>query len=388
MNWLTRIGLVLSFVVAVATSGCSSVRVPYGHIENWIIRQNAVPCYFAEYDVIYIWPTIERSAVRDSDASFDKKAVSFRRDLVAFMTTDALGNKARVFAPIVHEMDKDLYASLEEAKQDDWSETDAAPSVEEVVEVIRFYLETYHPEGRPYFLVGHGQGAMMIYEALKELDDEVTPEDGCVAVYLPNLPTALISRIPVDFGEDELPLNPAAGRYDTGVVIAWREEPYVATNAVAEVSVTNAVEGVALDDVAPDATNEVAAAVVETNVQRVASGFLNPLTWSARREATTNENIEARFYDALSANVLEHRKIIPNFCDATPIGTNGLLRVSAPAYPEISLSGELISLFNGNIVQNMRDRVNRYSLKRRWDGWKTETSELPYEDEKWMMESK
>ena len=369
---LTRFWFFVSFVVAVAASGCSSVRVPYGHIENWIIRQNAVPCYFADYDVIYIWPTIERSAVRDSDVNFDKKAVSARRDLVSFMTTDALGNKARVFAPIVHEMNRDLYASLEEAGLDDWSETDAAPSIEEVVEAIRFYLETYHPDGRPYVLVGHGQGSMMIYEALKELDDDVTPEDGCAAVYLPNLPPAMISRIPVDFGEDELPLNPAAGRYDTGVVVAWREVPYVATNEVAEVSVTN----------------EVAEAAVETNLHAVASGFLNPLTWSARREATTNDNIEARYYDVFSKNVLEHRKVIPNFCDATPIGTNGLLRVSSPAHPEIPLSGEHISIFSGNIIQNMRDRVYRHRLKRRWDGWETETAELPYEDEKWKKEEK
>ena len=363
---LTRFASLVSFAAVVAASGCSTeVRVPYGHVENWIIRQNAVPCYFAEYDVLYIWPSVERSAVRDSDINFDKEAVSFRRDLVSFLTTDAFGNKARVFAPIVHEMDRDLYASLEQAGLADWSETDARPSVEEVVEVIRFYLETYHREGRPYVLIGHGQGSLMIYEALKELDDEVTPEDGCVAVYLPNLPTALISRIPVDFGEDELPLNPAAGRYDTGVVIAWREVPSVATNEVAEAAASEEPE------------------VVETNVQEVASGFLNPLTWSARREATTNDNVEARYYDVYAANVLEHRKIIANFCDAAPVGTNGLLRVSSPAHPEIPLSGELVSIFNGNIVQNIRDRIYRYRLKRRWNGWETETAELPYEDEKW-----
>ncbi len=371
MKSFARVAFVLSFAAAVVSSGCSSVRIPYGHIENWIIRQNAVPCYFAEYDVLYIWPTVERSAVRDSDINFDKEAVSFRRDFVSFLTTDALGNKARVFAPIVHTMDTNLYARLEKAELSDWSETDAAPSIEEVVEVIRFYLETYHPEGRPYVLIGHGQGSLMIYEALKELDDEVTPEDGCVAAYLPNLPTALIARIPVDFGEDELPLNPAAGRYDTGVVIAWREVPYVATNEVAAVTETNEV-----------------AMTTETNLQQVASGFLNPLTWSARREATTNDNIEARYYDVFADNVLEHRKIMPNFCDAAPIGTNGLLRVSSPAYPEVSLSSEFISIFNGNIIQNMRDRVYRHRLKRRWDGWETETAELPYEDEKWRNESK
>ena len=378
---LTRFGLVLSFVVALATAGCSSVRVPYGHVENWIIRQNAVPCYFADYDVIYIWPIVERAAVRGSDINFDKKAVSFRRDFVSFLTTDAMGNKARVFAPIIHEMNRDQYDVLEATEESDWSETDAAPSIEEVVEAIRYYLETYHPDGRPYVLIGHGQGSAILYEALKELDGDVEPKDGCVAAYLPNLPPAMISRIPADFDEGDLPLAPAAGSYDTGVVVAWREVPAAATSEVAETAVVTNM----LADIAASETRAEAA---ETNVQEVASGFLNPLTWSARREATTNENVETRYYDVFTDNVLEHRKVIPNFCDATPVGTNGLLRVSSPAHPEIPLASEYISLFNGNIIQNIRDRVYRYRLKLRWDGWETETAELPFEDAKWKKEEK
>jgi hypothetical protein len=157
--------------------------------------------------------------------------------------------------------------------------------------------------------------------------------------------------------------------------------PAAATSEVAETAV---VTNMLADIVA----SETRAGAAETNVQEVASGFLNPLTWSARREATTNDNIEARYYDVFSKNVLEHRKVIPNFCDATPIGTNGLLRVSSPAHPEIPLASEYISLFNGNIIQNIRDRVYRYRLKLRWDGWETETAELPFEDEKWKKEEK
>ena len=344
----------LSLAIASVVAGCltSEPEVPYGHVDNWVIRQNAVPCYFAEYDVIYIWPYISRSGDRDSDLDSDKANAAFQRDLTDFMTVDAFGNKARVFAPIIHRMKSIDYAIREAEACDDWSGTEAAPSVEEVVNAIRFYLKSYHPEKRPYVMIGHGQGSMLIYEALKVLGTEVSPQDGCVAVYLPNLPSPLLARISEDFGGWRHPLRPARSRYDTGVIAAWREIPDyeavgVPTNTTADVS----------------------------------PGFLNPLTWTAHRPASASDCVEARYYDNMTTNVLERRQSIPNFCSATPLGTNGWLCVSSAVRPDVPVEGERVELFVGNIVMNVRDRVYRYCMKLRWDGWKTETDELPCKDE-------
>ena len=360
MNRFCRYFAILALVVAGVLAGCwtSSPDIPFGYVENWVIRQNAVPCYFAEYDVIYIWPYISRSGERDSDLDTDKANASFQRDLTDYMTVDAFGNKARIFAPIIHRMNPALYDIHEAEELDDWSDTEAWPSVKEVVDAISFYLDVYHPANRPYVLIGHGQGSMLIYEALKRLRWRVSPRDGCVAVYLPNLPPALIARIPQDFGGWIHPLQPARSRYDTGVIAAWREIPESESVGIA--------------------TNETAALEL---------GFLNPLTWSARRPAPASRCFEARYYDAVTTNVLERRLSIPGFCSATPLGTNGLLRVVSAVRPDVPLSGDCVSLFTGNIVSNVRDRVYRYRMKLRWDGWSTETAELPFKDPEDVGES-
>ena len=354
MNRICRYCAILSLAVAGVLAGCwtSSPEIPFGYVENWVIRQNAVPPYFAEYDVLYVWPYISRSGERDSDLDTDKARASFQRDLTDYMTVDAFGNKARVFSPIIHRMNPALYDIYEAEELADWSGTEACPSVEEVVDAVKYYLKTYHPAKRPYVIIGHGQGSMMVYEALKKLRRHVTPQDGCVAVYLPNLPPALIARIPKDFGGWMHPLRPARSRYDTGVIAAWRE-----------------------------VTESESAGIATNRTAELEFGFLNPLTWSARRPAPASLCAEARYYDAVTTNVLERRQSIPGFCSATPLGTNGLLRVVSAVRPEVPLSGDCVSLFTGNIVLNVRDRVYRYRMKLRWDGWDTETTELPYKDE-------
>lgn len=36
--------------------GCKTPPSPYVSVENWVIRQNAVPSYFADYDVLFLYP--------------------------------------------------------------------------------------------------------------------------------------------------------------------------------------------------------------------------------------------------------------------------------------------------------------------------------------------
>lgn len=147
-------------------AGCSTPPSPYSHVENWVVRQNAVPAYFAAYDVLFVAPGAEPSATR-------------RHGRVTAQT-QAFGRGARIFAPVVRAA----------------SETEA---VRETAEAIRFYLATYHPDGRPYVLVGAGEsGARALAGALAELGSAVSADDGLVAAYPPELPGAAAEAVAAD----------------------------------------------------------------------------------------------------------------------------------------------------------------------------------------------
>lgn len=329
--------------------GCATPQSPYVSVENWVIRQNAVPSYFASYDLIFIYPYIEKSKDRYPSLPSDKESSAYLHDFTAFVTQESFGKKVRVFAPIVHRTKDSQFAAILSPEREAWDETVIVPSVRETIEAIRFYLKTYHQPGHPYVLLGHGQGALYIQEALKELEDEVLPSDGFIAAYLPNLPEVAFRQLGADFSEGNIRL--ARGKLDTGVVAAWR----VGTGPV-----TNRQE---------DASNLVSA------------GAINPLNWSMRRPASSDLCIGAYYYDCANTNVLSRKVIVPNFCRAEPDGSDGILRVAADVRPDLPLAGETIAPFLGNIVENAASRVVRYRCKRRWKGWTTETAELPIEDE-------
>ena len=169
-------------LVAALVAGCSTPPSPYCSVENWVIRQNAVPSYFAAYDVIYVYPALARSADRRSDASADwsPAALSKLHDFISTRTEKAFGRKVRVFAPIIHR-------------------TGDEAAVRETQEAIRFYLENYHQPERPYVLVAHPSGADCLYAALESFDGLVSPRGGFVAAYLPGLSDGLLARLAQDF---------------------------------------------------------------------------------------------------------------------------------------------------------------------------------------------
>ena len=163
---LNRFGTAARALALALLAGCSTPPSPYSHAENWVVRQNAVPVYFAAYDVIFVAPGAEPSATR-------------RHGRVTAQT-QPFGRGARVFAPVVRAA----------------SETEA---VRETAEAIRFYLATYHPDGRPYVLVGAGEsGARALAGALADLGTEVSPDDGLVVAYPPALPGAAAEAVAAD----------------------------------------------------------------------------------------------------------------------------------------------------------------------------------------------
>lgn len=112
---------------AMALAGCSSKPGPYSNVDNWLIRQNAVPPYFAEYDVFY--------AARDLYVPVDYPVALY--DYTYAQTVDKFGKKVRIFAPLLHD----------------------AADVETSVE---HYLDHYHGGKRHFVFVGEGKGGELL----------------------------------------------------------------------------------------------------------------------------------------------------------------------------------------------------------------------------------
>lgn len=142
--------------------GCRSAS-PYASFRSWAVRQSETPPYAADYDLLYFYPQL-----RDwhADAGATNVVATTQARLAAFGLADETRDyrQPRVFAPYVG----------------------PGTAAEDVREAIRFYLDTYHEEGRLYAIVAEGANAAV---ARAVVEDEVgwcgalDAEDGFVASF-------------------------------------------------------------------------------------------------------------------------------------------------------------------------------------------------------------
>lgn len=146
---------VLATVALVAAVvGCSSVR-PYESRASWVMRQNAVPQYFATYDVFYVYPAQNEETVWVS-----KAGATALYDDVKQRLCGTLGKKVRVFAPCLRE----------------------SMAVVDAAESLRYYLANYHDAGRPFHVLIEGRDEAFAAAFQKEAGKRVTSKYGCVSL--------------------------------------------------------------------------------------------------------------------------------------------------------------------------------------------------------------
>lgn len=334
-------------LVAAVSAGCSAPS-PYSYMDNWAVRQNAVPRYFAAYDVFYVYPTL----LRDEDMTlmnWTRKDIAIQvYDYVKFQTIDVFGKKARVFAPFIHQLDAESYARILENPPEDFVKTELSVGILNTVEALQYYLKNYHSEGRPYILVGQGQGAVDLYEAMR-LCEKVTPENGFVAAYLIGMPRVSEAKILEDFGERGI--RSAKEERDTGVVALWTipETP-------------EARSGVRLSEKEKERKEK------EEPSLPVA---INPLVWTAGSESAGAElNRGSLVYDRLAEKKVEKQKVLEAFCGAALEPESGFLRLAlspqAKALDARLFAENRFSLFMRNIAENAKERVAQYVYETQW----------------------
>ena len=142
--------LIPILLVAALVSGCKS---PSDHLEDWIIREDAVRPFSVPVDIIYV-----------QDQLYDSMNALPEMQSIAM---DAVGRGkfdgfARVFSPLV-------------ASEDD------------VEKAVEWYLKHHNSSGRPFAFIGEGEGGAFL-KAYAEKNAEWLVKKGLVASFFSTLP--------------------------------------------------------------------------------------------------------------------------------------------------------------------------------------------------------
>ena len=145
MDILRGVGLA-AILVAMAV-GCA--HQPYVHVDTWLMRDNAVPQYFAKYDVFFI----HRAS---SDWELHNSRMVALYDYLKLRVKEPFGRKVRVFAPLLHD--------------------DVA--VEESELALSLYLDTFHDDGRPYAVLIEGRDEKFVTNFIDACESKMDRKNG------------------------------------------------------------------------------------------------------------------------------------------------------------------------------------------------------------------
>ncbi len=329
----------LTFIL-ILSYGCISNTAPYHNMDNWAIRQNAVPRYFANYDVIFVYPSM-----------FDDPSMPILNWIIPphaenifnyskSQTQDIFGIKVRVFTPFVHQLAHSHYQKLVEEGRLYESDNGLAVGILDTKNAIQHYLDNYHKPGHPYIIFGQGQGAVQLYEAMKECKD-ISPLDGFVAAYLLGIPSKSQEDILDDFGSRGI--TPAQGADDTGVICIWNTQGTI-------------------DDYSPYVTP--------------GTYVINPVNWRTdETPASIEHHLGTICYDFQAKKITERTLTLPPLCDAVIDSQKGVLRIDSisvmsqcPALhlDENACYTNIHSLFLRNIAENATERVQQFKYQYDW----------------------
>ena len=145
-----RLGALSLMLVALllAVAGCRSPS-PYESFRSWAVRQSETPPYAADYDLLYFYPQL-------SDWHEYVNATNIFLTVESRMRPFGFAGEAmardyrqpRIFAPYVNPGEK--------------------VSAGDVREAIRFFLETYHEEGRLYAIIAEGDSVKPVRAAVED----------------------------------------------------------------------------------------------------------------------------------------------------------------------------------------------------------------------------
>jgi len=334
---LTRIAVGFAAALTLgAVVGCSSM---YDAAGNWAVLDSDVPEYASEYDVFYLYPSTQK-ACKGMYLNWHYADVSSKiRRQVRLPLERQFGPRVRVFSPFVPQLGfEQCHAILKDAEAKewkvDWYDTDLQAAIKCTAEALSYYL-SIKSTSHPFILMGDGQGALILYEAMKRCS-AVKPANGFVAAYFFGIPGITPERIADDFGGRGI--KAATEDSDVGVI---------------------AVSNLRLPGDR-----------LENTFATRGGAVINPLNW--RTDATPaapKEHVGAVFYDPNEANFQRQVKVYPEFCGAVADPENGLVELTdmSPKGRKFihsrQFGSELWGVFGMCVSRNANLRVRMYDLR-------------------------
>ena len=304
--------------------------IEYADPFHWVLRPEAGEDSKG-VDLFYVYPTV----VADRDhplMSWGDAGVREKTERIARQQTGLFAGFANVYAPYVRQLEfHRIWAAIQDESFD--VET-IRPGINDVRAAFRWFRANRGTD-RPFLLLGHSQGAMDLFQMMKEDFDDPGIASNLVAAYL--IGTAVR---PGDL-EGSPHLKLAAGETDTGVIVAYNTE---APGAAASPFTGPGTRGI------------------------------NPLNWRTDGEpASRSLHLGAVFFDGEGRVARDE----PGFCGAVLHEDRGALVVDladAEDYgaPELMGEGVLhmndLYFFYRNLEHNARRRVAAFRAKQESQG--------------------
>ena len=321
-------------------TGCSSSI--YRDQNNWAVIENDTPAFFAEYDLIYLYPCQElESESGHMNWVYGSTGEETRRYVQQIIAAQ-FGQRVRVFSPYVPMLSFREYGKIMDEYKKERSHsfnfygTRLKMPIDYTVDALDTYFSHYHQKGRPFVIYGQGQGALILYEAMKRCK-KVDPENGFVAAYFFGIPGVQADEIAADFGGRGI--KPARKRNCVGVI---------------------AICNIRLDG-----------QPLENTLALANGAVVNPLSWRIDNVPAEPElNPGALFFDRKEPNPAHRLKVRPKFCGATVDPENGVVNITGMKnvnglkLEENQFCSDAWGLFSKSVSQNARDRVRMYNYRR------------------------
>ena len=328
-------------LLLLSSAGCFSSL--YDDSENWAVVDNDTPVFFADYDLIFLYPTQEENPYGGHMNWMFGNIGEETRRYVRLVISAQFGPRVRVFSPFVPMLGFHAYgAILDEFKRErhhgfNFYRTELKQPIDYTVDALDVYFKRYNTDGHPFVVFGQGQGGLILYEAMKRCH-RVKAKNGFVAGYFFGVPGVTPEEIVDEFGHRGI--HPASRRKDVGIIAIcntmYEGEPIERT--------------LAMDN----------------------GAVINPLNWCTDDTPAGKEmNPGSLFFDHKESNPSRKVKMIPNFCGAVVDPKHGVVVLTGIPKNCKFIMGEghfgsdAWGIFAGSVSRDARERVIMYKFSRK-----------------------